>query len=92
MIIIGQGKAGEFWQSRRDLDIWVSDFPQYLDRHRRILRKFGVSDEQLHFDGEATVVATNFTTLVDDNLQHIYLITSRLSYEEVEGYCNGCFG
>ncbi len=72
--------AGEFWQSRKDLDIWVSDFPQYLDQHRQILNKFGVSEEQLHLDGAATDTVTNFTTLVDDfiddNLQHIYLITS----------------
>ncbi|MEO1561618.1 MAG: hypothetical protein AAFS12_19045, partial [Cyanobacteria bacterium J06632_19] len=46
--------AGEFWQSRQDLDVWVSDFANYLDEHRRILRKFGVSDEQLHLDGVAT--------------------------------------
>ena len=72
--------AGEFWQSRRDLDIWVSDFSYTLDEHRRILKKFGVSEEQLHLDGTATDTVTNFTSLaddfVDDNLQHIYLITS----------------
>ena len=72
--------AGEFWQSRRDLDIWVSDFSYILDEHRRILKKFGVSEEQLHLDGTATDTVTNFTSLaddfVDDNLQHIYLITS----------------
>ena len=72
--------AGEFWQSRRDLDIWVSDFPYTLDRHRQILKKFGLSEEQLHLDGAATDTVTNFTTLVDDfvdaDLQHIYLITS----------------
>ena len=72
--------AGEFWQSRKDLDVWVSDFSQYLDEHRRILKKFGVSDEKLHLDGAATDTVTNFTSLVDDfvdaGLQHIYLITS----------------
>ncbi|WP_228060078.1 YdcF family protein [Plectonema radiosum] len=72
--------AGKFWLSRRDLDIWVSDFPQYLDEHQRILRKFGVLPSQLHLDGAATDTVTNFTTLVDDfvadNLHHVYLITS----------------
>ncbi len=57
-----------------------TDFPQYLDQHRQILRKFGVLPQQLHLDGAATDTVTNFTTLVDDfvdrNLQHIYLITS----------------
>lgn len=72
--------TGKFWQSRSNLDIWVSDFPQYLDRQQRILKKFGVSGEQLHLDGAATDTVTNFTSLVDDfvdaDLQHIYLITS----------------
>jgi uncharacterized SAM-binding protein YcdF (DUF218 family) len=58
--------AGEFWQSRKDLDIWVSDFPQYLDKQQQILKKFGVSKKQLHLDGAATDTVTNFTTLVDD--------------------------
>ncbi|MEA5596688.1 hypothetical protein VB797_20280, partial [Rivularia sp. UHCC 0363] len=43
--------AGKFWLSRRDLDIWVSDFSYTLDKHRRILKKFGVSDEQLQMEG-----------------------------------------
>lgn len=72
--------AGEFWLSRKDLDIWVSDFRWNLDRQREILKKFGVSGERLHLDGAATDTVTNFTTLVDDfvdaDLQHIYLITS----------------
>ena len=41
-------------------------FARDLDRHRRILRMSGVSDEQLHLDGDATDTVTNFTTLVDD--------------------------
>ncbi|KST66017.1 YdcF family protein [Mastigocoleus testarum] len=72
--------AGEFWSSHKDLDIWVSDFPQYLDRQGRILNQFGIPSRQLHLDGTATDTVTNFTTLVDDfvdaDLQHIYLITS----------------
>ena len=77
------------------MDIWVSDFPQYLDQHQRILRKFGVLPSQLHLDGAATDTVTNFTTLVDDfvgaGLSHVYLITSRLPYEESKGNCDGCF-
>ena len=72
--------AGEFWQSRRDLDVWASDFRWNLDRQQRILKGFGLSSEQLHLDGAATDTVTNFTSLVDDfvddDLQHIYLITS----------------
>ncbi|MEO1560797.1 MAG: hypothetical protein AAFS12_14645 [Cyanobacteria bacterium J06632_19] len=58
--------AGEFWQSRQDLDIWVSDFPYALDEQGRILNQFGVSDEQLHLDGRATDTVTNFSSLADD--------------------------
>ncbi len=72
--------AGKFWQSRQDLDIWVSDFDWYLEANRRILKQFDVPDSQLHLDGRATDTVTNFTSLVDDfvadNLHHVYLITS----------------
>ena len=39
--------AGEFWQSRKDLDVWVSDFRLNLNIQRRILEKFGVSEKLL---------------------------------------------
>ncbi|BAZ05124.1 YdcF family protein [Calothrix sp. NIES-3974] len=72
--------AGKFWQSRRDLDIWVSDFDWNLEANRRVFKQFGVPDSQLHLDGRATDTVTNFTSLVDDfvadNLHHVYLITS----------------
>ena len=72
--------AGEFWQSHRNLDIWVSDYRRNLNFNRRVFQKEGVPDERLHFDFEATDTVTNFTTLVDDfvdaDLEHIYLITS----------------
>ncbi len=72
--------AGKFWQSRKDLNIWVSDYHSNLDVNRRIFQKEGVPYDKLDFDFEATDTVTNFTTLVDDfvddNLQHIYLITS----------------
>ncbi|NJO63945.1 MAG: YdcF family protein [Richelia sp. RM2_1_2] len=72
--------AGEFWQSRRDLDIWVSDFNWNLDANRRIFAKFGVPESQLHLDGRASDTVTNFTSLVDNfvdaGLRHVYLIAS----------------
>gem|GEM_PF-4069315 len=87
MIIIGQGLLGSFGCL---VGIWIfglwlrhalrTDFPQYLDQHQRILRRFGVLPSQLHLDGAATDTVTNFTTLVDDfvadNLHHVFLITS----------------
>ena len=85
--MLGQGLLGSFGCL---VAIWIfglwlrhalrTDFPQYLDEHQRILRKFGVLPSQLHLDGAATDTVTNFTTLVDDfvadNLHHVYLITS----------------
>ncbi|MBD2730001.1 YdcF family protein [Nostoc sp. FACHB-892] len=72
--------AAQFWQSRQNLDIWVSDFAWNLEVNRRIFLQYGVPDAKLHLDGKATDTVTNFTTLAGDfanqRLQHIYLITS----------------
>jgi uncharacterized SAM-binding protein YcdF (DUF218 family) len=72
--------AAEFWQSHKNLDIWVSDFAENLNANRRIFLQSGVPDQKLHLDGGATDTVTNFTTLVEEfadrDLQHIYLITS----------------
>jgi uncharacterized SAM-binding protein YcdF (DUF218 family) len=72
--------AAQFWQSHKDLDIWVSDFESQLNYNRLIFQKFGVPDERLRLDGTATDTVTNFTTLAEDfinhKIQHIYLITS----------------
>lgn len=72
--------AAQFWQSYKDLDIWVSDFESILNYNRRIFQQFGVPDERLRLDGTATDTVTNFTTLaehfVKHKIQHIYLITS----------------
>ena len=72
--------AARFWQSHKDLDIWVSDCDSNLDYNRRIFQRFGVPNRQLRFDGKATDTVTNFTSMVDkfaaQKIQHIYLITS----------------
>ena len=72
--------AAQFWQSHRNLDIWISDFDSELNYNRPIFQKAGVPNSQLRFDGRATDTVTNFTTLVDkfaeSKLQHLYLITS----------------
>jgi uncharacterized SAM-binding protein YcdF (DUF218 family) len=72
--------AAQFWQSHKDLDIWVSDCDSNLDYNRRIFQRFGVPNRQLRFDGRATDTVTNFTSMVDkfaaQKIQHIYLITS----------------
>jgi uncharacterized SAM-binding protein YcdF (DUF218 family) len=72
--------AAQFWQSHKDLDIWVSDFDSNLNYDRLIFQRFGVPDQRLRLDGTATDTVTNFTTLAEDfvqnKIQHIYLITS----------------
>ena len=72
--------AAQFWQSHKDLDIWVSDFDSNLNHNRLIFQQFGVPDQRLRLDGRATDTVTNFTTLAEDfvenKIQHIYLITS----------------
>jgi len=72
--------AAQFWQSHKNLDIWVSDFDSNLNHNRFIFQKFGVPDQRLRLDGTATDTVTNFTTLAEDfvknKIQHIYLITS----------------
>lgn len=72
--------AGQFWQSHPNLDIWVSDFPDYESANREILHQFNVPDDRIKFDGRPTDTVTNFTTLVKEfshrRLQHLYLITS----------------
>ena len=70
--------TAQFWQSHRNLDIWVSDFESNLNYNRGIFQQFGVPNQQLRFDGKATDTVTNFTSMVDKfadrKLQHIYLI------------------
>ncbi|MBD2363119.1 YdcF family protein [Anabaena minutissima FACHB-250] len=72
--------AAQFWQSRQNLDIWVSDFAWNLDVNRQIFLQYGIPEAKLHLDGRAMDTVTNFTTLAEDfaaqKLQHIYLITS----------------
>jgi uncharacterized SAM-binding protein YcdF (DUF218 family) len=72
--------AANFWQSHKDLDVWVSDCASNLNYDRLIFQRFGVPDQRLRLDGTATDTVTNFTTLAEDfvenKIQHIYLITS----------------
>ncbi|OUL29123.1 hypothetical protein BV378_06565 [Nostoc sp. RF31YmG] len=72
--------AAQFWHSHTNLYIWISDIKANLEYNRLIFQKFGVPDQRLRLDGRATDTVTNFTTLAADfvqqNLQHIYLITS----------------
>ncbi|MEH1983290.1 MAG: hypothetical protein V7L27_29155 [Nostoc sp.] len=91
--------AAQFWQSRQNLDIWVSDFAWYLDVNRQIFLEYGVPDGKLHLDGRATDTVTNFTTLAGDfahqRLQHVtaYLFDYvSLSSEAGKSDRNYCFG
>ncbi|MBF2014751.1 MAG: hypothetical protein IGS23_05980 [Rivularia sp. T60_A2020_040] len=41
--------AGKFWLSRRDLDIWVSDYRWNLDVNRRIFERLEKSNYSVDF-------------------------------------------
>ena len=86
--------AAQFWQSHRNLDIWVSDFESNLNYNRRIFQQFGVPNQQLRFDGKATDTVTNFTSMVDKfadrKLQHIYLITSDYHISRARAIAKRC--
>ena len=58
--------AAQFWESHKDLDIWVSDFDSHLNYNRRIFQQFGVPNHQLLFDSRATDTGTNFTFMVSE--------------------------
>ena len=72
--------AGQIWQAHPEMNVWVSDFPVYLDRQGEVLTQLGVPENQLRLDGQAMDTVTNFTTLVgqfeQQRLQHLYLVTS----------------
>jgi len=46
--------AAEFWRSRKDLAIWVSDDQSSLKHDRKIFQRFDVPDHQLRLNGRAT--------------------------------------
>jgi uncharacterized SAM-binding protein YcdF (DUF218 family) len=50
--------AAQFWQSHRNLDIWISDFDSELNYNRLIFQRFGVPNSKLRFDGRATDTVT----------------------------------
>jgi uncharacterized SAM-binding protein YcdF (DUF218 family) len=72
--------AAEVWRSHPEMDVWVSDFPAYLEQQQQLLNQWGVPIRQIRLDGRATDTVTNFTTLVDrfgvQKLQHLFLVTS----------------
>jgi uncharacterized SAM-binding protein YcdF (DUF218 family) len=74
-------KGVELWKQNRDMNVWVSDFPQSLSEHKREILKSEGNLSKFKLDGRATDTVTNFTTLVEDfeshQLKHIYLVTSQ---------------
>lgn len=71
--------TAQFAQYHPNLDIWVSSgVPTQLAQD--IFREANIADERVHIDRRAIDTVTNFTSLVhdfkDQNIHHIYLITS----------------
>lgn len=73
--------AAQFWQSHRNLHIWVSGNPGGQEFNRQIFQQSDVPFHQVHYDFCATDTVTNFTCTVDEfaanGIQHVYLITSK---------------
>ena len=71
--------TAEFARGYPNLPIWVSTGSKEV-RAREIFQQAGIDNRRIYLDRRATDTVTNFTTLVDDfqqqNIQHIYLITS----------------
>ncbi len=72
--------AAKFWQSHPQLEIWVSDYRSNFVFNSSVFQKAGVPQQQIHYDFCPTDTVTNFTCLVktfaDQDIQHLYLITS----------------
>jgi uncharacterized SAM-binding protein YcdF (DUF218 family) len=71
--------TAEFAIVHPNLPIWVSTGSEEV-RARQIFQQAGINNRRVYLDQRATDTVTNFTTLVADfkqqNIQHIYLITS----------------
>ncbi|MDJ0593734.1 MAG: YdcF family protein [Pleurocapsa sp. MO_226.B13] len=71
--------TAEFARLYPNLPIWVSSGSKEV-LAREIFNELGVDNRRVYIDRRATDTVTNFTTLVKDfkqqNIQHIYLITS----------------
>lgn len=69
----------EFAALHPDLKIWVSSGMR-PNEARSLFQASGIPETHLHLDYRAVDTVTNFTTLVNDlkqqNIQHVYLITS----------------
>ncbi len=67
----------EFAHQHPELPIWVSSGSPY---ERQVLSKADLDSNRIHFDNRATDTVTNFTTtvnpLLENNIRHVYLITS----------------
>lgn len=71
--------AAEFWQSHRDLEIWLSGVIPNPSLER-VFAKANIPDRVIHYEQCATDTVTNFTCNVDrfarDRMWRVYLITS----------------
>lgn len=71
--------TAEFAALHPDLEIWISSGMR-PNEARSLFQAASIPETHLHLDYRAVDTVTNFTTLVDDlkqqNIQHVYLITS----------------
>lgn len=72
--------AATFWQEHPQMEIWLSGVGTDSPFHKQTFRAAGVPDDRLHFETQSTDTVTNFTYTLDEfvqeNIHHVYLITS----------------
>lgn len=85
ILVLGGNKtrfefAAQFSHLHPNLNILVSDYFSNLEENRDIFQQAGISDKKIDYDFCPTDTVTNFTCSIDyfkqQNIQHIYLITS----------------
>lgn len=87
--------TAEFAKHHPDLEIWISSgSPEALARS--IFRGAGVSTARVRLDYRAVDTVTNFTSMVADleqqNIQHVYLITSDFHMPRAQAVAAVVFG
>ncbi|MBF2058101.1 MAG: YdcF family protein [Cyanobacterium sp. T60_A2020_053] len=87
--------TAQFAQNHPNLPIWISSgIP--VKESKKIFEEQGINLDRVNWDLKATDTVTNFTTLVDifkeNNINHVYLITSAFHMERAKTIAYFVFG
>jgi len=98
ILVLGGGTgrerfALEFAQKHPNLPIWVSGGSP---SERQVLIQADIDSQRVHLDNRATDTVTNFTTtvnaLLENNIHHVYLITSDFHMRRSRSIATVVFG